>query len=985
MRLWKSLGQKRMEVRASKAEFDEELPVGESVRQLSRRDFFRWSGVGFAVGLASGCDSKKAHKAMALLQAREGFTPGTDLWFATTCAGCAAGCGVLAKSRDGRAIKLEGNPDHPVGRGALCAAGQAQLRDLYDGERLRAPKAGGKDTDWSALDADLAARFKSARSVRVLSSSLTSPTLRRAVDAFLKAFPDGRLVQADPVSASALADAYARTHGARLVPDYRFEKADFVLGVEADFLGTWINPAGFGRAYASRRKPDAKGEGQAMSRHVQVESGMSLTGSNADTRIRVAPSEAAAFLEHLAAAVEHHAGTAAPAPLRSLEAKVLGKVEGLAAELWEHRGRSLVVCGLNDLHAQVFAARLNRALGNEGTTLDLARPSLQRQGDDAALGALLADMASGKVDALVVLDANPAHAVPGFAAAATKVPLRVGVLRHDDETAALCTHLAPDHHPLETWRDSLAVAGVWSLHQPLLEPMFGTRDAAETFAAWAGAPSPALEQVKALWKAEVFPRAGGLDFDAFWHGALQKGFVELPAAAAEPAYREDRAKTQAEWSARPAPRAAEFELLLYTKAGNLDGRHAHNPWLQELPDPITKVTWDNYAQLSPGTAERLKLKQGDVVRLKAAGHPDLVVPVVVQPGLHGRAVAVALGYGRTRAGRHGTGVGADAFPWVGGGASRSYQGLAVEVSPTPQKAELACTQDHHLMEGRELVREMALAAYAKDPASARPHEHSGGYTGAHPSLYNPHPKGQHQWAMVIDLSKCSGCSACVISCQAENNIPVVGKDEVRRKREMHWMRLDRYYTGSEEEPGVVHQPMLCQQCGNAPCENVCPVVATVHSEEGLNQQVYNRCVGTRYCANNCPYKTRRFNWFEYDRSDPVENLALNPDVTVRSRGVMEKCSFCVQRIQRAKADAKNAGREVKDGEFQTACQQSCPGMAILFGDLLDPASEISKALKDPKRYLVLGELGVLPAVSYLTKIRNAEVPAEGAAHGGHHG
>jgi molybdopterin-containing oxidoreductase family iron-sulfur binding subunit len=325
-------------------------------------------------------------------------------------------------------------------------------------------------------------------------------------------------------------------------------------------------------------------------------------------------------------------------------------------------------------------------------------------------------------------------------------------------------------------------------------------------------------------------------------------------------------------------------------------------------------------------------------------------------------------------------VGQDAFPWVGGGELRSYQGLALEVSPTPQHLELACTQDHHLMEGREPVREMAYAAYAKVPASARPHAPHGGMG----SLYREHPKGKHQWAMVIDLSKCSGCSACVISCQAENNLPVVGKDEVRRKREMHWMRLDRYYTGSEEEPGVVHQPMFCQQCGNAPCENVCPVIATVHSEEGLNQQVYNRCVGTRYCANNCPYKVRRFNWFEYDRSDPVENLALNPDVTVRSRGVMEKCSFCIQRIQRAKADAKNEGREVKDGEFQTACQQSCPGMAILFGDLQDPASEISQALKDPKRYLVLGELGVLPAVSYLTKIRNSEMPNEGAAPGGHH-
>jgi Fe-S-cluster-containing dehydrogenase component len=966
VRFWKSIHSKKAPDQRQD-EFPEELPVGTGVRQLSRRDFFRWSGLGFAVSLAAGCDTKKAEKALAYIEGREGITPGVDLWYASLCSGCSAGCGVVAKVRDGRPIKLEGNPEDSLNRGALCAVGQAQVRGLFDGGRLRGPLKAGSEAHWADLDRDLISRFTALKDgkVRVLSGSL-GPSQRRAVEKFLGGFKDGKHVVYDALSQSALAEAYERTHGQRLVPAYQIDRADVIVAVEADFLGSWINPAAFGRAYASRRKPDAK-----MSRHIHVESGMTLSGSNADERIRVAPSEAVAFLEHLACAVE------GGSPVRALEAKAKEKVHALAQALEHAEGRSLVLCGLNDVHAQIFAARLNKALGNEGTTLDLARPSLQKQGDDKAALGLIQEMKEGQVDAVVVMEANPVYELSafGFKEAFAKVGLRVSLGTMPDETAMLCTHVAPDHHGLEGWRDAEPVRGRYRLGQPLLNPLFQTREACESLLLWAGAPISALEWVKGGFQAEVAPKAKGFaSFDAFWNELLQKGFVDVDVTASAPTYREDRARTQSEWTARKAE-GGEFELRLYAKGGIQEGRHAFNPWLQELPDPITKITWDNYALVSPASAERMKLAQGDVVRLRRKGANDLVLPVVVQPGLHDRAVSVALGYGRTQAGKHGTGVGVDAYPWL------AFDHTSVEVSPTPQKAELACTQDHHLMEGRELVREFALAGYLKDPASARPIDGGVG-SPVQPSIYAGHPKGPHHWAMVIDLSKCSGCSSCVIACQAENNIPVVGKDEVRRKREMHWMRIDRYYTGDEHEPGVVHQPMMCQQCDNAPCENVCPVVATVHSEEGLNQQVYNRCVGTRYCANNCPYKTRRFNWFNYDHADPVEQLVLNPDVTVRSRGVMEKCSFCVQRIQLAKATAKNEGRELKDGECKTACQQSCPGMAILFGDMLDPESEISQALKDPKRYMVLGELGVAPAVNYLAKIRNAESAAP--AHGGHH-
>jgi len=655
MKTWKSLGERRGTVRTRRAEFEEELPVGESVRQISRRDFFRFSGLGFAAGLALGCKSKVVEKAMPYLNAREGLTPGVAQWYATTCGGCSAGCGVLARSRDGRPVKLEGNPDHPVSRGGLCAIGQAQTRGLYDEDRLRGPRLQGKDVDWTTLDADLARRFSDLRlqggSVRVLAGTILSPTLRAAVQGFLGTFRDGRLVEADALSCAALAAAYERTHGQRLIPQYRLAEADLIVGVEADFLGTWIDPVGSTRAYADRRGPDRP---RPMSKHIQIESGLSLTGSNADERVRLAPSEAVPFLEALArrlgVSVE---GGNLPAPLAA-------KAEALAHDLKAHRGHGLLLCGLNDLRAQELTARLNHALGHEGATVDLARPSLQRRGDDRALEALVREMAEGKVGALLLLGSNPLFEQPAaFAAAFEKVPLRLSLALTEDESAARCTHLAPDHHWLEAWRDAEPMAGTLSLTQPLIQPLFATRDAVESFGAWSGHAIPALQALREHWKAAVFPRQKAVgDFEAFWNTALQKGVAQVEAGTA-PRYREGRVE-----GASSASRKDGYELLLYAKVGLGDGRHAHIPFLQELPDPITKATWDNYAQVSPAAAARLGLEQGDLLRLRPEGHAlELELPVVVQPGLDDRTVAVAVGYGRTAGGKTGLGVGKNAYPW----------------------------------------------------------------------------------------------------------------------------------------------------------------------------------------------------------------------------------------------------------------------------------------------------------------------------------
>ncbi|MBI4911906.1 MAG: 4Fe-4S dicluster domain-containing protein [Acidobacteria bacterium] len=967
MKVWKSLGERRGLVIKSRAEFDHELPVGESVRQISRRDFFRFSGLGFAAGLAISCKSRTVEKALPYLNAQEGVTPGIAQWYATTCGGCSAGCGVLARSRDGRPVKLEGNPEHPGNRGGLCAIGQAQTRGLYDGQRLKGPRSGGKACDWPALDAELSGAFEEARKrggrVRVLAGSLAGPSLAAAAQAFLGTFKDGRLLRYDALSCAAIPAAYQRTHGVRLFPRIRLEEASVLLGVEADFLGTWVDPAGFTRAYASRRGPDNP---RPMSRHLQAESGLSLTGSNADERFRLAPSEVQAFLEALA----HPLGLG---PVPQARTALLQAAERWAALLKEHAGEALVLCGANALPAQVLCARINHALGAEGRCLDLTAPSRQKEGDDEALGACIEDMASGRVDAVLLAGVNPLYDLPpAFAAAFHKVPLRVGMGLSLDESALACTHLAPDHHWLEGWRDAEPAAGLAAVGQPLINPLFQTREALESFLAWVGKPQQAQDFIQARWRRELHPKvAGAGSFEAFWHETLRKGFVAFEAPGKAPSFREPAPLPKA-----PVP-AGPYELLLQGSVAMGDGAQAHNPWLQELPDPITKLTWGNALSLSPKTARALGLEQGDLVALAPEGLPERELPVVVQPGQDDRTLAVALGHGRGAGGEAGLGAGVNAFAWRGfqGGFLAPLPG-APRIRPLGRRVELATTQDHHHLEGRELVREMALAPYLRDPASARPHEEVG------PSVYGEHPHGKHRWAMVIDLSKCTGCSGCVLGCMAENNIPVVGREEVARKREMHWLRIDRYYAGSEEEPQVFHQPMMCQQCDQAPCENVCPVLATVHSEEGLNQQAYNRCVGTRYCANNCPYKVRRFNWWEYPHDGEVERLALNPDVTVRSRGVMEKCSFCVQRLLAAKFAAKNEGRELRDGEALPACMQSCPAQAIVFGDMQDPGSRISRVLRDPRRFLVLGELGIGPAVSYLTRIRNADATEH---RGGHHG
>ena len=994
----------------------------------NRRDFLKLAGFTFAGTALGGCQGSAVHYAVTPAAQPDEMVPGRSYDYASTCAACSAACGLLAKVRDGRPIKLEGNPQHPLSRGGLCAPGQASLLGLYDRLRLQQPLRDGKPSDWRVVDEDIREQLddirKRGQAVRFLTGSLASPTARGQIEQFLSTFADARHVVYDARPCSPILDAHAQTHGARRLPHFQLEKAEVIVSFGADFLATWLSPVEFTAAYqAGRRLWDSL---PRLSYHVQFESRLSLTGSKADQRLCIAPGEVALVMSHLATRLARRSGVAIES--ERLEAPPISGqfLDQLAERLWQNRGRSLVLCGSDDVQEQALANLLNHLLDNYGSTVDIERPSLQWQGNDAEVARLLSEIHEGQVAALFLFQCNPVHDSPdgkALAEALRRVPLMVSCAERLDETTSLAGYVCPVPHYLESWSDAEPVSGLVSLAQPAIAPLANTRSLLESVAAWMGKPQKARELLRAHWEQYVFPRShNGGTFQEFWEHALHDGFAEVaPQAAAPmtPALRPFDLDV-----VRLVPRASRsaegtYTLVLYSKVGIPDTSHAYNPWLHELPDPVSKVTWDNYACLSPSTADSLGISTGDVVRLEATaddGRPiELELPVLVQPGQHDGVVAVALGYGSQLSERFATigpewlqarpTVGADGLvgknaaamlTWVEGNLRSVRQG--VRLTKSGQTHPLAASQDYDLLavpehlaiagqERRPIARETTLAAYRTQLGQTATRPGAEAAIAPQPAEANEdlwpadHPTAGAKWGMVIDMSACIGCSACVIACQAENNIPVVGQDEVRRHREMHWLRIDRYYIEREDGVDVIHQPMLCQHCGNAPCEAVCPVLATVHSTEGLNQQVYNRCVGTRFCANNCPYKVRRFNWFNYAHNDNLQNLVLNPDVTVRSRGVMEKCTFCVQRIEEAKIESRRLGQPLRDGDVKTACQQSCPAQAIVFGDLNDVTSQVRRLASDPRSYRVLEELNVQPSVSYLAVVRNRTASDEEPQHG----
>jgi molybdopterin-containing oxidoreductase family iron-sulfur binding subunit len=1067
-----------------KNEFAESLPMDEFLSSddaskggTSRRDFLKVMGFSTAAVALAACETPVI-KSIPYLVKPEEVTPGIANFYASTFYDGHDYSAILVKTREGRPIKIEGNDLNGLSHSGTNARVQASVLGLYDGARLRGPMVKGKEATWKSADDAVGAALIGGGAVRILTSTIISPSTKAVISEFISRYPNTKHVTYDAISYNALTKANKNVFGKSVVSSYDFGKAKVVVGIACDFLGNWIAGEEFSKGYAKNRKVSK--ENPEMSQHFHFESNMSLTGANADYRYMVKPSElgrVAVALFNEVAAVTGNAKVSGDEKIENKEA--VAAIKKVAAKLADHKGKSLVVSGVNDEGIQTLINGINKMLDNYGKTVDVENHLNLKQGDDKEFADLVADMANGKVNVLMTYNCNPVYTAPAslkFADAYKKVATKVSFAQLLDETAAMADVVCPDHHYLESWGDANPKAGLFTLQQPTINPIFaqprheGTRQFQNSLLKWSGVKTDYLAYLQGYWNNRIFPNQGKfMDFASFWSNALHDGAVKTAvhkdvavtplvqdstgikmegvatavAMASDSTHvahheevKKDIKKEVAPVVAESLPtpdynkaagmatafKSAPMELFIYEKVGLGNGNHSNNPWLMELPDPISKVTWDNYITMSPIDVKAMGLNEmlrqdidGSIVDLTVNG-TTIKVPVYPQPGQAPGSIGLALGYGRTAESlKVALGVGVNAFPFMTM-MNDTIQPIVTNISvkDTGETHLFAATQIQHTIMGREefLLREVSLKEFKEkdkeywNPATELPVHGGGKKHVSQIDLWDAFPRPGHKWGMSIDLNLCFGCGACVVACTSENNVAVVGKEEISKTRDMHWLRIDRYYSSdmnkhiAEEKgdigtkqmyiemenpsanPKVTFQPMMCQHCNHAPCETVCPVLATSHSTEGLNMMTYNRCIGTRYCANNCPFKVRRFNWFNYNANDwfadvnPAQQelgrMVLNPDVVVRSRGVMEKCSMCVQKLQAGKLAAKKEGQPLKDGAVKTACQMACSTGAIIFGDLNDAEAEVTKLRADERTYFLLEDVGVKPTNSYMVKVRNQD-------------
>ncbi len=956
---------------------------------VDRRSFLTLMGASLGAVGASGCIARKpVEKILPYGSRPEDRVPGKPEFYATSAFVGGGVIGLLVESQDGRPTKIEGNPDHPMSGGATSAWAQAIVRDLYDPDRGQSPTQKGAAATWAQFDEFAKAHFDGLRAgggegIALLVDATPSPTYNKVLADFVAAFPKARIYRHD------LADRPNATKGLASVglkdvrASYRFDQARIVVALDADPFGYDADATANLRAFTNGRRLTS--EKDEMNRLYAVEPNFTITGGQADNRLRLKGAQVGVFLKALASKL-FSLGIAAPAGSESALAALQGAtgdgdfekwVAALAKDLKENAGKSLIVVGDRQPAAvHALTAMVNHALGNTGRTIVYTPTGLVPAG---TLTELAAAIRASQVKTLVVAESNPAYTAPAaldFGALVASVPTSICLGFYPDETSKAATWYVPASHALESWGDLTASDGTYSIVQPLIAPLFESRSALEFIAKLSGSTSSAYDLVRANAQASH----PGADFEKNWRKWLHDGVVKKGEAPAAQGF--DWSGLTAAVSSLPKGEAGGLELNLVVSPAVYDGRYANNAWLQETPDPMSKLTWDNALYVSPKTAEEIGVKMGplsargkdaDLVEV-SVGDAKLEVPAWILPGVADGSLILALGYGRSFEGRAAKDVGFNAYrllraegAWIADGAS---------VRPVGKTYRMATTQEHGDMENRPIVREATLEEFRKEPNFAKE-------MVEHPPLKSlwtePNAKDGMQWGMAVDLTACNGCNACMVACVSENNVPVVGKERVAWGRELHWLRLDRYFIGDEADPQAVMQPMMCSHCELAPCEGVCPVSATVHSPEGLNDMAYNRCIGTRYCSNNCPFKVRRYNWFAFQKEpmnkDPdlpdLTKMQKNPDVTIRFRGVMEKCTYCVQRISEARAEAKRHGKtDIADGAMHTACEQACPAQAIVFGNINDPASRVSKLKAQNRDYVLLAELNIKPRTSYLAKIRN---------------
>lgn len=1051
---FEELNQNEAEQRKLKNEFKEELPFEDLTNEnifnakTPRRDFLKYMGFSTAAAaLAASCEMP-VRKTIPFLHKPDDMVPGVSNYYASTYINDGDAVPVVVKQREGRPIKIEGNDLSSLTNGGTSAQCQSSVLDLYDTTRLRYPQANGKEATFEAIDKMIAAGMaaNAGKPAVLLTSSVTSPTTKQIISEFLAKYPGSRHVQYDAVSYSGMILANQASYGKKAIPAYHFENAKVIVSLDADFLTTWLSPVVFANQYSQNRRIDE--DKPAMSKHYQFESHYSITGANADERYLHKPSETGTVALALLGALG--GGTSS-----NISGKVADGIKKAAAELSANKGAALVVCGSNDPNIQIIVNAINEAIGAGGKTIDWSTPVNYRQGIDAEMLALTEDLNAGNVGVLLVYGANPAYsffAADKFIAGVKKCPFTVSYSEKMDETTELCKYVVPSHHWLECWGDAELQTGYVSVIQPIIHPLFKTRQFETSLLKLTGNENEYEAYFRNYW----ITKLGSLEnFEKFLQDGViensqlktQSTFVNVSdltsASAGVTSAQEADSVSQKTNVNIPVPvmsgatfsgnvsdaaskiatiKGGDTEMVLYQKVSLGTGNRANNAWLQEVSDPISKATWDNYAMISPQMGKSLfgvdifnrnnmdKYEvhiQKPVIKITVNGK-SIELPILIMPGIHPNVIAMAVGYGRQSINKDKTaeyigpaanGVGVNVYPFAFYNGTTVTYSAPVTIEKTGSTYPIAQTQVHQITEGRPVVRETTLANFMARPGEVQEEREQelkrfGENFERDGTLYPVFDKPGIKWGMSIDLNTCIGCSACTVACVAENNISTVGKYEVSRFHDMQWIRIDRYFTGDPQNPDIVFQPMLCQHCDNAPCENVCPVSATNHSSEGLNQMIYNRCIGTKYCANNCPYKVRRFNWADYNGADSfpdnqkgiisdattelnadLERMVLNPDVTVRSRGVMEKCSFCVQRLQEGKLNAKKEDRPLKDQEVKTACMQACPTHAIMFGNVNDKDSKIAKLRareQKERKFYVLEELHTLPNVNYLEKIRNTD-------------
>jgi molybdopterin-containing oxidoreductase family iron-sulfur binding subunit len=990
---------------------------------MDRRSFFKIVATSGAAAAASGC-GRPAEQLLSLVTPTEEVVPGVPSYFSTVCRECPAGCGVMAKNRDSRVIKLEGNPSHPLSAGALCIRGQAALQGLYHPDRFRGALAAGKPIAWDEAEKRVAekigalARAKQGAKIALV-SGLESGSLAGLMDDWVRTLGARPRVAYEPLGYEPLRAAHRIAFGRDAIPHYAIGEASYLLSFGADFVETWLGPVGYAGEFA-RMHGFAHGKAGTA---VHIEPRLSITAASADEWVRNAPgTEGLVALALLKVIVDEGWAVATGADLGTLRAAAgavdvaaAASASGVSAEIIKRLahaaaaskgavaiGGGIGVSGVNATDTQVAIALLNVALGAVGPRV--------RFGSDSAFGkispyaemaALTEAMAKGQIEVLVLADVNPVFTMPatsGFVDALAKVPLVVSLSNRPNETAARAALVLPALHPLESWGDYVAEAGVIGLMQPAMGPVqidgkpvegkstgdlllsIGRQalgeDAAKSPLKWDSFEAFLKEE----WKKLAKEFGGGQSFPEFWQASLDRGGAWRAAPAAAAPLRPEAGRVAA--TAATLEGGGSHALLVYPSARFYDGRGADKPWLQEAPDTMTQITWDGWVEVPAATAAQLELRRGDIVKLTSP-HGSIELPAYPSESLHPGAVAVAMGQGHGYAGEYarqrGLNAGANPVQLLGAAPEAASGGLPylavkVALAKTGARRPLAIPQSTQDQDDREIAQRVELGAARELELRGRAPEHA-----SHPSMYPAVKYPDYRWGMAVDVDLCTGCQACVVACVAENNVPVVGKEQVAYGRDQHWLRLERWQEGKPDHPDNIFLPMFCQHCEVAPCEPVCPVYAAYHTREGLNAQIYNRCVGTRYCGNNCPYHVRRFNWFNYTWPAPLD-VQLNPDVTVRQLGVMEKCTMCVQRIIHGKARAREEDRPVKDGEVMTACQQTCPTQAITFGNLKDGGARVSTLSRSTRSYHVLEELGTRPGVTYLKKVVRHGEPGPAKGH-----